>query len=176
MKLNSSSIKERATLLGAHGCGIASIKRFDAAPEGFSPRDIFSRCKSVISIFKEMPIGAIMAENPIPYTHAAYQLYAEMDNTSMELIRYCHEFGAEAVIVPADTPYIYWDVENMEGKGILSHKHTAVLAGLGILGHNTIFMNPEYGNMVYLGSVLVDAELEQDELMTDFSCIPGCRK
>lgn len=117
-----------------------------------------------------------MAENPIPYTHAAYQLYAEMDNTSMELIRYCHEFGAEAVIVPADTPYIYWDVENMEGKGILSHKHTAVLAGLGILGHNTIFMNPEYGNMVYLGSVLVDAELEQDELMTDFSCIPGCRK
>ncbi len=94
----------------------------------------------------------------------------------MELIRYCHEFGAEAVIVPADTPYIYWDVENMEGKGILSHKHTAVLAGLGILGHNTIFMNPEYGNMVYLGSVLVDAELEQDELMTDFSCIPGCRK
>ena len=37
-------------------------------------------------------------------------------------------------------------------------------------------MNPDYGNMVYLGAVLVDAELEQDELMEDFDCIPGCKK
>ncbi len=176
MELQSYGIKQRAMELGAHGCGIANIERFDNAPQGFSPKDVFSRCKSVISIFKQMPSGAILAENSIPYTHAAYKMYDELDNISMEILRYCQDLGADAVIVPSDTPYIYWDPENMVGKGIISLKHAGVQAGLGIMGHNTIFMNPDYGNMVYLGAVLVDAELEQDELMEDFDCIPGCKK
>ncbi|NLD18002.1 MAG: epoxyqueuosine reductase [Tissierellia bacterium] len=176
MLMTSNKIKRRALELGAQGCGIAGIKRFENAPEGFSPKDIFSKCKSVISFYKVMPAGAILAENPIPYTHASYQMYKEVDEISMGLLRFCQDFNINGVIIPSDTPYIYWDEDNMEGKGILSLKHTAVLAGLGIMGHNTIFMNSQYGNMPYLGAILVDDELEEDDLTNDFSCIPGCRK
>lgn len=175
MELQSYGIKQRAMELVAHGCGIANIERFDNAPQGFYPKDVFSRCKSVISIFKQMPSGAILAENPIPYTHAAYKMYDELDNISMEILRYCQDLGADAVIVPSDTPYIYWDPENMVGKGIISLKYVAVQAGLGIMGHNTIFMSPEYGTMVYLGAILLNANLEDDELDSEFSCIPGCQ-
>lgn len=64
----------------------------------------------------------------------------------------------------------------MVGKGIISHKHAAVQAGLWIMWHNTIFMNPDFGNMVYLGTVLVNTELDEDALMDDFAYIPGCQK
>lgn len=70
---------------------------------------------------------------------------------------------------------MYWDPENMVGKGIISLKYVAVQAGLGIMGHNTIFMSPEYGTMVYLGAILLNANLEDDELDSEFSCIPGCQ-
>lgn len=105
MTLTSENIKKRAFELSAHGCGIASIEWFKSAPEGFSPKDVYSKCKNVISFFSQMPKGAIMAEKPIPYTHA-YKLYEEMDEIYMELLRFCQDNGVDAVIVPADTPYI----------------------------------------------------------------------
>lgn len=121
-----------------------------------------------------MPTGTILVENPIPYTHAAYKMYEELDKISMELLRYCQVHDAQAVIVPADVPYLYWDEENMHGKGIISLKHSAVQSGLGIMGRNTSFINRDYGNMVYLGAILVDTQLEQDELVTNFDCLPNC--
>ncbi len=174
--LTSSILKERAKTLGAHGCGIAGIERFNSAPEGFSPKDIYSKCKSVVVLEKQMPKGAIMAENPVPYTHAAYKMYEELDRLSMELLRCAEEYGVDGVLIPADVPYMYWDQENMVGKGIISLKHAAVQSGLGIMGHNTIFMSPEYGNMVYLGAILLNAELEEDEINTSFSCVAGCNR
>lgn len=173
-ELTAQELKAFASSAGAHGCGIASVDRFSGAPEGFSPQDIFSGCKSVVVMFRSFPAGCVLAENPIPYTHAAYQLYAEMDRLSMEVIRFCESRGVRGLIVPADVPYLSWDEERKHGRGILSLKHAAVQAGLGIMGRNTIFINRDYGNMVYLGAVLLDTALEPDPLVTDFHCPEHC--
>jgi len=169
-------IKDFARLVGAHECGVASIERFAGAPEGFNPKDVFSACKSVVVCIKQMPTGAICADNPIPYTHTAYKMYEEMDRISMDLCRFFQGHGVKAVLVPADVPYLYWDAERMHGMGILSLKHAAVLAGLGIMGKNTILINEALGNMVYIGAVLVDAEIEPDPVVLDFECPPACTR
>ncbi len=176
MALTSKKLKEFAAAAGAHGCGIASINRFGAAPKGFSPADVYSGCKSVVVMYRSMPRGSLAAENLICYSHTAYKMYEEMERLSMEVIRYCESEGALAMLIPPDVPYLYWDAENMHGRGIISLKHAAVQAGLGIMGRSTIFITPEYGNMVYLGAVLLDTELEADPLMTDFDCPPGCTR
>ncbi len=172
--ITATALKEYAGSIGAMGCGIASIDRFADAPKGFRPTDIYSKCRSVVVIFCQMPPGAILAENPVPYTHAAYKMYEEVDRLSMELLRYCGQHGVNGVIIPADTPYLDWDDENKHGRGILSLKHAAVQAGLGIMGRSTIFINKEYGNMVYLGAILLDAELDPDPLARDLACPPKC--
>jgi len=174
MNLSSIELKTFATSAGAMGCGVANISRFKNAPEGFSPKDVYSECRSVVVTFRQMPSGAILAENPIPYTHAAYKMYEEIDRLSMELLRFCQDKGVNGVIVPADVPYLYWDEANQHGMGIISLKHAAVQAGLGIMGRSTIFINRDYGNMVYLGAILINAELEPDTLVTDFACPPKC--
>jgi epoxyqueuosine reductase len=169
-------IKEYAIELGAHACGIADITRFENAPEGYHPKDIFSRCQSVVVFIKQMPTDVILAENPVPYTHAAYKMYEEIDRIAMELCRFFQKNKIKAVLIPADVPYLFWDQENMHGKGILSLKHSAVLAGLGIMGKNTLFINETYGNMVYLGAVLIDEPVESDPPITDFKCPASCRR
>jgi epoxyqueuosine reductase QueG len=174
--ITPENIKKRALELGADKCGIASADSFVEAPKGFHPRDIFSLCKSVVVFIKQMPIDAIFAENPIPYTHTAYKMYEEMDRIAMEMCRYMQKNGAKAVIVPSDVPYMHWDAENMYGHGILSLKHAAVLAGLGIMGKSTILINQDLGNMTYIGAALTDRDLPPDSAVKDFSCPPRCRK
>lgn len=174
--MTPESIKERAVELGADRCGIAGADSFIEAPEGFHPRDIFSPCKSVIVFIKQMPMDTIFAENPIPYTHTAYKMYEELDHIAMEMCRYLQENGARAVLVPSDVPYLHWDAENMYGHGILSLKHAAVLAGLGIMGKSTIFINRDLGNMTYIGAVLTDRGFPPDPVVKDFACPPGCSK
>lgn len=174
--MESKLIKEFALAAGAHACGIADIGRFEKAPEGFNPKDVFSQCKSIVVFIKQMPGDAILAENPIPYTHTAYKMYEELDRIAMELCRFFQGNNIKAVLVPSDVPYLYWDQENMHGKGIISLKHSAVLAGLGIMGKNTIFINKTYGNMVYIGAVLIDAEVEPDQLVEDFKCPSSCHR
>lgn len=41
----NNTIKELVLSCGADVCGIANIDRFDNAPDGFSPRDIWNGCK-----------------------------------------------------------------------------------------------------------------------------------
>lgn len=154
--ITSNQIKKFAATLGAEKCGIASIERFKEAPKGFHPTDIFQNCQSVVVFLQQMPTEIIMASNPIPYTATAYLLYSELDRLGLDLCRVIQKNGNNAIPIPADTPYLYWDESNKRGQGIISLRHAAYQAGLGILGRNTLLINPELGNMVYIGAVLTD--------------------
>jgi epoxyqueuosine reductase len=57
----SAEIKELSILLGAAKCGIASVDRFEEAPEGFNPKDIYPGCKSVIVFIVQMPTEIILS-------------------------------------------------------------------------------------------------------------------
>jgi epoxyqueuosine reductase QueG len=65
------------------------------------------------------------------------------------------------------------DVKTGRWRSAVSAKHSAVLAGLGLIGRNTLLITPEYGNMVWLGVVLTEAILEADPVRTGDPC-RGC--
>jgi epoxyqueuosine reductase QueG len=173
--LTATDVKTAVLRMGARACGIAAPERFAGAPAGFRPADIYPDCRSVLVFLKEMPPDIILQENPIPYTHAAYQLYGELDRLGMELCRFLEAHGAHAVPVPADTPYLHWEPERSHGRGILSLRHAAACAGLGALGRNTLLINEHYGNMVYIGAVLANVALAADPPIPDSFCPEGCR-
>ena len=85
------------------------------------------------------------------------------------------DFGCNAVPIPCNCPYEYWDGDKMEGRGLLSMKHLAVQAGLGSLGKNTLFIHRRFGNLLTLGVILTDLELHSDPLSRNL-CITDCRK
>jgi epoxyqueuosine reductase QueG len=171
----SSEIKNLPLSLGAEKCGIASVDRFENAPDGFHPNDIYQRCKSVIVFLIQMPTEIIMASNPVPYSHTAYLIYSKLDKIALEFCKSIQNIGSHAIPIPADVPYLYWDNENRHGMGILSLRHAGYLAGLGILGRNNLLINPDLGNMVYIGAILTDIELEPDPILENTKCPPKCR-
>jgi epoxyqueuosine reductase len=84
------------------------------------------------------------------------------------------DLGITAVLIPSE-PYEYWDEEKREGKGILSLKHAGYLAGIGVLGKNTLLLNDSLGNMITLGAVLVNTELEGDTIAQYKICSEKCQ-
>ena len=63
--------------------------------------------------------------------------------------------------------------------GPVMDKAWAVRAGIGWLGKHTNVISKEYGSWVFLGEIILDAELEYDEALTDFcgsctACIDAC--
>jgi epoxyqueuosine reductase len=174
--VTAEDIKTIAIGFGADQCGIASAERFDDAPFGFHPSDVYSRCKSVIVFLKRMPSDVINTENPVVYTHTANLLYNKLDKIGLSLCYALEKQGMQAIPVPTDVPYLHWNAEIKHGMGILSMRHAAYNAGLGILGRNTLLINRGMGNLAYIGAILIDAAIDPDPIVTDFDCPPDCRK
>ena len=172
--ISSDEIKSIVLGLGADKCGIAGIDSFSYAPTGFHPTDIWSKCKSVVVFLKKMPPGAIMAENPVPYSHTADLLYSALDQIGLNLSSELENRNIRVVPVPTDIPYLYYDAATKHGMGIISMRHAAFNAGLGILGRNTLLMNRDFGNLVYIGALLIGTEIEPDHVVDDFACPPNC--
>ncbi|MEN6424560.1 MAG: 4Fe-4S binding protein [Phycisphaerales bacterium] len=175
------TIKSLAHNLGADLCGIAPVERFANAPPGFQPRDIFPQAQSVVVLAKRFPEGPFHAHSPIPYSAANDVILQEVARLAVLL---CAGIEAQTVVraVPIlSEPYEYWDVENREGRALLSLKHAGWLAGLGVMTANSLLTNERYGNRICLGAALLDSELEGDAL-ADYSfdckrcglCINAC--
>jgi epoxyqueuosine reductase len=135
-------------------CRVADINRFENAPKGFHPLDIFPEAKSVIVLGKHFSASLFEANTNAPYTFVKNKLAQLLDNISIELTFSIESNGYKAIPVPSDEPYDYWDAQNRHGRGILSLKHSAQAAGIGFIGKNTLLTNEKYGNRLYLGAVI----------------------
>ncbi|HOP62360.1 MAG TPA: epoxyqueuosine reductase [Spirochaetota bacterium] len=171
--LTSVIVKSLASESGADLCGIAHVGRFSDAPEGFHPADIFSGTRSVIAIARRIPAGVFKSNSRIPYTFADDVALQEIFRITYDLTLKLEDCGVTAVPVPSD-PYESWDSDKMEGRGLLSLKHAAVLSGLGVMGRNRLLTNNRYGNLLKLGLVLTDAVLDSDPVAEYSFCRDSC--
>ena len=73
--------------------------------------------------------------------------------------------------VPIPTNESQWDQNTGRWRSIISLKHAAQAAGLGTIGRHSLLITPEFGSMVWLGAVLCDQELEQDDRQEKFVMI-----
>lgn len=171
-----NTIKELVLSGGADVCGIADISRFRDAPKGFSPKDLFNECQSVIAFGIALPKGLTKVESRLIYGHFNYNICLQVDKVALTCAKAIeNKFSAIAVPVPCDSPYEYWEEDNLLGKGLISMKHTAVQCGLGSLGKNGLLINKQYGNLLNIGAILTNLTLQSNRF-TENLCIDGCTK
>lgn len=161
--MDSCDVKARALALGADLCGVASVDRFDGAPEGFHPLDVMPTCRSVVSFALRFPVGTLRCASPVPYTRVRNTITPRMDALALDLCLYLEEQGFASAPVPANESQ--WDARTGRWRSIISQKHAAQAAGLGVIGRHSLLITPEYGSMVWLGAVLTEAELTPDALL-----------
>jgi len=103
-------------------------------------------------------IDEISDKPTFTYFHHYRTVNALLDQIALRGTLYIQDHGFNAVAVPAsqtvndtDLPY----------SGIFPHKTAAVLAGLGSIGKNALFIHKEYGPRVRLATILTDMPVTQ---------------
>lgn len=172
--ISSRTIKKRVIQYGADICGVAPVARFADAPKGFHPRDVYPDCRSVIVFASHFPLSTLQARTNAPYTLVRNKMVEKVDWISFHVSGELETKGVVSVPIPSADPYEYWDTDRNHGRGILSLKHAGALAGLGVLGKNTLLMNERFGNMIWLGAILMSTDLRPDPIASYEGCISEC--
>lgn len=91
-----------------------------------------------------------------------------IDHITLRIALYIQDIGYKAYTIAAsqsvpnaDQPY----------SGVFPHKTAAVLAGLGWIGKNGLFISKDYGPTVRLGTVLTNMEFELTAAVLSSKCI-----
>lgn len=158
---------------GADLCGFAPVERFTDVPNEFHPKSIFDKTETVVVFAKRVPESVFHSRSAVPYTKVNLLLLEELIRIGVNVAIKLQDWNILGLPIPSE-PYEYWDAENKTGKGILDLKKAGCLAGLGIIGRNTLLTNKVYGNRILLNAILVDKKIIGDEILTGYSCKNTC--
>jgi epoxyqueuosine reductase len=160
--------KQRAMALGANVVGVAGADGYRAAPEGHRPEDVMQGATCVVSMGFLQPRAVIDKAMPTQYTRSIFTVAGVADQTAYLFALWLEDQGYEAI--PVSARGMYMDALVGEFRGDLSHKHTAMLAGLGEIGMNSLLINPKFGNRLFLVSVVTNAPLTPDRPFAEALC------
>lgn len=154
--------KEKADLVG-----IAPVERLREAPEEHKPTDFLSEANSVVVAALHLPH---LLFDKLPETRISYSCQSSIVNELLNAMAYklshfLEERGYQAFPIPARG---YADKDFF---GLLSHRHAAVAAGLGEFALNNLVITPQYGLRIRFVSIITDAVLEPDEVLSLDLCV-----
>jgi len=175
----TAEVKQVALQAGADMVGIASIDRFDDAPDALHPRSIFSGAQSVIALGCRMLRGALKTIEDgtcwQPYNCDSYQYLNEILAPHMlrKIVLFLEDRGWTSV--PVHNPFSPNQgrpVRPGGGRpdGYLSLRVLGCAAGLGELGLSKLLLTPQFGPRQRVFAVLTDAVLEPDPLLAGGIC------
>jgi epoxyqueuosine reductase QueG len=160
-----ASVKERAIELGADFVGIASRDRFDGVPAHADPKNIMPDYQTVISYGIALSYGCLQAwfskRSRRPQDDFDHRAVEMLDDIAFGLTRYLEGDGFASCYIKQNGSYNFYN----GFKPDISHKHSAMAAGLGALGNSSLFIHSTFGAAVHLGSMITEAPLEPDPMM-----------
>jgi epoxyqueuosine reductase QueG len=174
---------------------------YDRVPEGHHPCDFLPTAKSVISIAQpilnpvldaparlaERSLPTVPAGVKYPFWDLVYSITGHaVQDRMLEFIgqavgQFLMTRGHEAMIFPTTgvhphiggmtTPEAWKDTAFGYTFGPFSHRHAATRAGLGEFGYSNVVLTREYGPRQRFNSIITDAELAPDPLITKPICL-----
>lgn len=171
-----NEIRARCARLDIPMMGVASADRWEDPPfspwmpEEFYPGSIFPEARSVIVL--GLPITLpILETTPSIHYHELYRtVNSILDQQGYLLSTMLNEREYPSIWIPRDG-YGSLEVLKRNPVAFFSHRHSALLAGLGTFGVNNMLLTKEYGPRVRFVSVLTSAELPPDPIIEEDLCI-----
>ncbi len=191
--INSSMVKEMVMDSGASLVGIASVDRFEGAPPGHGPTELLPGAKSVIVAAIRIPDPVVECEEyqfkmaDLPQDKATQSIE---ENFYMQMGHFAIDSQLNILAVKlANKLETGWKLRSLPtpntintgmGRvimasmlGFFSQRHAATRAGLGEFGFSGLVLTPQFGPRNRFVSVITEAELEPDPLITEKICMRG---
>jgi len=192
-EIASSLVKDMTRERGADLVGIASVDRFEGAPPGHHPAELLPGAKSVI-------VAAIRIPDPVVDCDTYHLKMRDLapdqavqsieNNFYMQMGHYVLDVQLNIMAVKlANKLEIGWGLRSLPtpntvntGMGhivmasmlaFFSQRHAATRAGLGEFGFSGLVLTPQFGPRNRFVSVITEAELEPDPLITEKICMRG---
>ncbi|KAF5086161.1 Epoxyqueuosine reductase [anaerobic digester metagenome] len=168
-------IAEYCSSLGISMVGCAHVKRWETPlfepwiPKQFYPHSIYPEAQTAIVIGLPIHLPSIETAPSIWYREEYKTVNALLDQYTWHLASFLNDLGYPSVSIPRDG---YGDIKTLlvQPLAFFSHRHAAVLAGLGTFGRNNMVLTKKWGPRVRFGTVLTGAELESDPLISSSLC------
>lgn len=154
--------------------GFAPVDRFTDAPDKHHPSNTLKNAQTVIVFGITTPHGMLRSPDyNLHFLHRTYHTaYMHLDEIGLALSNFIESRGEYlAVPIPSYAPMVFHE---MEPWGIISLKHAAALAGLGVFGRSGLMYHKRYGALLRLGAVVTSAKLPGDPMVEDDPCPPEC--
>jgi len=172
-----ADLKGMSMKLGVDLFGVTPVAALNDAPQGHRPLDILPKANSIIVLAMKM-LDAQVDILPIKgeffgvssrqdmFKGHNYFISQELDRIGFALARFLEKKGFRAYHQMASTG----GTDKRFLMGLLSLKHIAVQAGLGVLGQNSLLLTPQFGPRVRLTAIVTDADIQPDTLMEENFC------
>lgn len=144
-----TKLKDKATDMGATSIGFSNLE--EAIPEEFS--HLKYGVSIVVRLLDEV-VNQIDNAPTFTYFHHYRDTNTQIDQVCLKLSQMIQEQGYLAMNVPASQTVN--DATEEKYRAIFPHKTAAVMAGLGWVGKNDLFITKEYGPRVRLGTILTN--------------------
>jgi epoxyqueuosine reductase QueG len=156
--------------------GIAPADRWDTplfepwVPEAFRPRSLFPEAASVVVLGLPVSLPVLDTAPSIHYHELYKTVNTLLDMHGYRLAEWLTRGGHPSLWIPRDG---YGSIAILKEKPLafFSHRHAALLAGLGTFGINNTLLTPGYGPRVRLVSILTAAALPPDPVREGSLCI-----
>lgn len=169
MSVSSNEVKSFLKDLGADMVGIALGDCVETTSNRRGPDYVLPDARSVVVFGKRMLTGSIESPSPEVVTIQNLILYRELERISYLLGCLLEERGHRVATIPAYNP-VEMTAEAKGFVGVVSLRHTAQAAGLGVLGKNNLLLTPGLGPRVRLGGVVTTAQLAPDTILNQDLC------
>jgi epoxyqueuosine reductase len=155
--------------------GVASVDRWEDppfhpfVPDDFFPQAIYPEARSVVVIGLPITLPVLDSAPSIHYAELYKTVNILLDQYTYRLAAFLTERGHPSMFIPRDG---YGSAEVLRDNPVafFSHRHAALLAGLGNFGVNNALLTPEFGPRVRFGSLFTTAPLPPDPLVEEPLC------
>lgn len=139
-------VRQDGDTAGGRGqCGSVEGSPFQPwMPEEFYPQSIYPEARSVIVIGLPVSLPVLETSPSIYYRELYNTINSLLDQHTYRLAAFLTQLGHPSIFVPRDG---YFGIRALLKNPVafFSHRHAALLAGLGNFGVNNMLLTPEYG-------------------------------
>ena len=167
-------IKQKTLSLGADLVGIASPRAMEKYEDQYEWIEKIlppPGTNAIIVAGIRIPSSVLETsrENPRIAQFSTQGLYAKLIQIAQDLSLFLDDLGYRSAAIPTHLP-VPMTAKGLGLKAEVSHRHTALEAGLGNLGVNGLLITPEFGPRVRFVSILTDAPLAADKPYAERPC------
>lgn len=172
-KVTADYLKSILDELGADDSGFVDIENSALDVDRRYILECFPKTKTLVSIVCRLNREPVKSINRSVSNLEFHNLSSEIDKICRNFVRQLEDQGIKAVNPAMAFPM---ELNSFPSRGwIVSHKLVAKEAGLGEIGIHRNLIHPRFGSFILLGTILIEAEIDQISKAIDYNPCVNCK-